>query len=313
MGGDTDTRFYALVSKGFFPSRGSATAAGLGYGTGTAWYKRDATSSLDRALVDSIKTAIRLGYRHLDGAEVYKTEPELGAAIRESGVKRERLFVTTKVITNIQDIERAIDASLQRLGLDYVDLYLIHSPFFAKSDADLQSAWRAMEAVQASGKARSIGVSNFLQPQLEAVLATARVVPAVNQIEYHPYLQHGALLPFMKSKGIQACTYAPLTPVTRAKQVAEEGGRGGLTALDGVLNDLAGRYAVTPGEVLLRWNIQQGSVPITTSGKEARLKQYLAAVGFALTPAEVRRVTDEGGKRHYRAFWRDKFAPDDRS
>jgi diketogulonate reductase-like aldo/keto reductase len=160
-----------------------------------------------------------------------------------------------------------------------------------------------MEKVKESGKARSIGVSNFLQPQLEAVLKGAKIMPSINQIEYHPYLQHGDLIPFQNSKGIATASYGPLTPVTRAKD----------GPLDNVLSGLAEKYGVTNGDILLRWGIDRGAVTITTSAKESRLIEYLRVVRFQLTPAEVEEITRLGEQKHFRAFWTNKFSADDRS
>jgi len=275
----------------------------IGYGTGTAWYKSDPNSASDQNLIDATKKAIELGYYHLDGAEVYNTEPELGAAIKQSKVAREKLFVTTKVITNIEDIPGAIDTSLKKLGLTYINLYLIHAPFFAKDDADLQKKWAQMEEVLASGKAKSIGVSNFLKKDLEVILQTAKVRPAINQIEFHPYLQHGDLLEYHKNKDIRLAAYGPLQPIVKASN-------GPLTPY---LEGVAKKYAVNPGEVLLRWCIDKGVVAITTTSKEQRMSDMLRTLTFNLTPKEIEEISRIGKEHHFRGFWQHKFDKDDRS
>ncbi|KUJ09109.1 putative NAD/NADP-dependent indole-3-acetaldehyde reductase [Mollisia scopiformis] len=276
----------------------------LGYGLGTARYKPDPNSPDDPELVKTVVMAIKAGYYHLDGAEVYGNEKELGTAIKEAGIPREKLYVTTKISgTKVQNTQEAFELSLKKLGLDYVDQYLIHAPYFAKSDADLQAKWADMEAIHASGKTKSIGVSNFLKPELEAILKTAKVVPAINQIEYHPYLQHGDLVDFHRKHKIATSAYGPLTAAVRAKP----------GPLDGTYDQLARKYGVTPGEIALRWVIDQGIVALTTSGSEQRLKGYQKVAQFKLTPKEVEEIAELGKQKHYRGFWKDKFAPDDRS
>lgn len=181
--------------------------------------------------------------------------------------------------------------------------YLIHNPFWANTETELQEAWAAMEKVKASGKARSIGVSNFLKSHLETILKTAKVVPSVNQIEFHPYLQHGDLVPFQESKGIKTVSYTGLAPITHAA--------GG--PLDTLLSTLAKKYGVSESEILLRWSLDRNYVVITTSSKESRLAGYLKALTFKLTPPEIDEISLLGQQKHYRAFWGTHFAPDDRS
>ncbi|KAL2017806.1 hypothetical protein VTK56DRAFT_1669 [Thermocarpiscus australiensis] len=278
----------------------------LGYGLGTANSKRGNDAELDEKIVSDTLTAIKNGYYHLDGAEAYGNERELGAAIARSGVPRSKLFVTTKTSCRPgETIATAFSRSLEKLGLDYVDLYLIHSPFWAGSPAELQEKWAEMEALKEAGRARSIGVSNYLREHLEAVLAVAAHPPAVNQIEYHPYLQHheGGLVEFCREKGIAVEAYAPLAAITRAAP----------GPVDPVYARLAEKYGVSAGEVALRWCLDQGIVAITTSSSEERLRGFLARLPrFRLTAEEIEEIAEKGREKHYRAFWKAKFAEDDR-
>lgn len=154
-----------------------------------------------------------------------------------------------------------------------------------------------------SGKAKAIGVSNYTKAHLEATLKTAKIPPVINQIEFHPYLQHGDLLDYHKENGILTAAYGPITPVTRAA--------GG--PLDSLLAGMAKKYAVTEGDIAIRWAIERGAVTITTSSKESRLTEYLRTVKFHLTPHEVEQISKLGLEKHYRAFWQDKFEKDDRT
>lgn len=179
----------------------------IAYGLGTANFKKGPNKDkIDPKIIADTVTAIKAGYTHLDGADGYSNEEELGRAIREAGVPREQLYVVTKcsdVPPPGESIETAFELSLKKLGVEYVDLYLIHAPYFADGKPDeMQAKWAQMEKIKESGRARSIGVSNFLQGHLETVLQTAKVPPAINQIEFHPYLQHGKLLDFHREKGI---------------------------------------------------------------------------------------------------------------
>lgn len=276
----------------------------LGYGTGTAWYKTGDESKIDQSIIDAVKMATKLGYTHLDGAEMYKTEQELGTGIKESGVEREKLFVTTKVDSgNIHDIEGALQISLKKLQLEYVDLYLIHQPWFAQNDEDIQKAWAQMEAIHAKGLVKSIGVSNFTPAHLNALLKTAKVVPSCNQIEFHPYLQHTELLALHKQHGIATTAYGPLTAATKAAP----------GPLDDYFAALSKKYAVSAAEISLRWCIDQDIVPITTSSKEQRLSDYLRVATFKLTPKEIQEINEIGQQKHYRGFWQKKFEDSDRT
>ena len=179
--------------------------------------------------------------------------------------------------------------------------YLIHEPFSAASDDDLRAAWQAMEAVKEAGLARSIGVSNFLPRHFDAILPGATHKPVVNQVEFHPYLQHHRLIDYHKAHNIATAAYGPLVPITKAAP----------GPLDEYLGALAKKYAVNAAEILLRWCIEQDVVVVTTSAKEQRLSDYLRCFTFKLTPREVEEIKSLGEGKQFRAFGRRWYREDD--
>jgi diketogulonate reductase-like aldo/keto reductase len=224
---------------------------------------------------EAVKTALRLGYRHVDTARIYGNERDVGEGLRASGVPRDQVFVTTKLWNEDQGYDkalRAFDASLDRLGLEYIDLYLIHWPVAGKRE----ESWRALEHLFSEKRARAIGVSNYLVPHLEELFTHAKVAPAVNQIEVHPFLQARETRAFCTSKGIVVEAYSPLTHGTRL--------------LDPVITEVAKRAQRTNAQVLLRWGIQHGMVVLPKSVREARLKENAAVFDFEIGPDDMRRL-----------------------
>jgi len=215
----------------------------------------------------AVTAALKVGYRHVDTARVYGNEADVGAGVRESGVARGEVFVTTKLWNADQGYDaalRAFDASLKRLGLEYVDLYLIHWPVAEKR----LDSWRALERIHAEGRARSIGVSNFLVPHLEELLGKARRVPAVNQIELTPFLQRRETRALCAAHGIVVEAYSPLTHGMRLDHP--------------VVNDVARRLGRSVAQVLLRWGLQHGLVVLPKSTRPARIAENGALFDFAL-------------------------------
>ena len=215
----------------------------------------------------AVREALRVGYRHVDTARIYGNEADVGAGVRGSGLPREQVFVTTKLWNEDQGYDhalRAFDASLQRLGLDYVDLYLLHWPVPGKR----LDSWRALERLHDEKRARSIGVSNFLVPHLEELLASARHAPAVNQIELTPFLQRRDTTAFCRKQGIVVEAYSPLTHGRRLDHP--------------VLADVARRVGRTVAQVLLRWNVQHGNVVLPKSTHPSRIAENARIFDFAL-------------------------------
>ncbi len=226
----------------------------------------------------AVLAAIEAGYRSIDTASLYGNETGVGKAVATCGLAREELFVTTKVWNDDQGYDatlRAFDAGLGRLGLDHVDLYLIHWP---KPSRDRYvDTWRALEKLHADGRARAIGVSNFQRDHLQRLLDETQVVPAVNQIELHPQLPQEPLRRFHAEHGIVTEAWSPL-------------GQGQALAHPLVV-DLAQRHGRTPAQVVLRWHLQLGNVVIPKSTHPARIRENIALFDFALTDADMAALT----------------------
>lgn len=221
---------------------------------------------------DSVKAAIKAGYIGIDTAAAYKNEKSVGEAIRESGANRDDLFITSKVWNGDQGYEEtlaAFDVTMEKLGLDVLDLYLIHWPVEGK----YKDTWRAMEKLYKDGRIRAIGVSNFQPHHLDDLLADAEVVPAVNQVEFHPLLTQNELLDYSAKKGIQVEAWSPLAR--------------GLLFDNEVVKGLGEKYGKSPAQILLRWVLDKGVVVLTRSVKESRIVENADLFDFALTPEDV--------------------------
>ncbi|KAK0430251.1 Aldo/keto reductase [Armillaria borealis] len=241
--------------------------------------------------ISQVDQAISVGFNHFDTAQSYRNETEAGIAIRESGLARNELFITTKYSgLDGLDIKTSIQNSLKNLGVSYVDLYLIHNPRLAVPD--IPTVWKEMEALQAQGQAKrainntfahpSIGVSNFGVNELAVLLASSNITPAANQILLHPYVyaRQSPILDYCQKAGIVIEAYSPLMHVFPVTTLP-----GG--AVDVPVNDLAKKYSVTPDQILLAWTKSKGAVVVTTSSKKSRLEGYLNAGDLELTPEEI--------------------------
>lgn len=223
-------------------------------------------------VINAVKWALESGYRHIDTAAIYKNEEGVGEGIRKSGIEREEIFVVSKVWNSDQGYESTIKAfndSLERLGLDYLDLYLIHWPVAEK----YKETWKALEHLYAEGKVKAIGVSNFLQHHLEDLLSEAQIVPMVNQMEFHPYLVQQELLDFCKKHKIQYEAWSPMM-------------QGKIFEMD-EFKQLAQKYNKTIAQIVLRWDIQKGVVTIPKSSKKERIIANSQIFDFAISKEDM--------------------------
>lgn len=220
-----------------------------------------------------VAQAIETGYRHIDTAASYQNETQVGNAIKNVGIKREELFVTTKLWlqdTNYEGAKAQFERSLNRLQMDYVDLYLIHQPY-----GDVHGAWRAMEELYEAGKIRAIGVSNFTPDRVADLMAFHTVKPAVNQIEVNPFNQQLHAAPWLQSKGIQPEAWAPFAE-----------GRNNLFQHP-VLKGIGDKYGKSIGQVILRWLVQRNIITLAKTVSVERMKENLAVLDFELTSEDM--------------------------
>ncbi|MGW3959504.1 aldo/keto reductase [Amycolatopsis sp. NPDC005003] len=233
----------------------------------------------DDETATAVKAALDAGYRSIDTAAVYGNEKGVGQAIAESGIARDELFVTTKLWNSAQGYDstlKAFDASMAKLGLEQLDLYLIHWPT-PKRDKYLDT-WKAFEKLYADGRVRAIGVSNFQPAHLERLLDAAEVAPTVNQVELHPYLQQRELREFDAKHGIATEAWSPLA-------------KGGSLLGDPVIAELAVKHSRTPAQIVLRWHLQLGNVVIPKSVTPSRIEENFDLFGFTLTEEEMESLT----------------------
>jgi methylglyoxal/glyoxal reductase len=241
---------------------------------------------------NAVNAALAAGYRHVDTARAYRNEADVGAAIRASGIPRREVFVTTKLWNSDHGYDRtlhAIDKSLATLGLEQVDLYLVHWPV----EGLRHDTWRAMEKLLADGKARAIGVSNYTIRHLDELLARAKEPPSVNQVEFSPFLHQRALLAHCRRHGIQLEAYGPLVRGHRLDHP--------------VLVRVARKHGRTPAQVLLRWGLQHDLVVIPKSVHAERIRENADLYSFALDAEDLAALDalDEG----YRTSWDPTAAP----
>ncbi len=229
---------------------------------------------------DLVTTALEVGYRHIDTAEMYGNEVGVGEAVRASGIPREALYVTSKLNNGFHrpdDARRAFDKTMSDIGLDYVDLFLIHWPLPTLYDGDYVSTWRTLAEFVADGRAKSIGVSNFQAAHLDRIVSETGVVPVVNQIEVHPHLGNEAARAASLAHGVLVEAWSPI-------------GRGA-TLTDPTVVAIAKRVGRTPAQVTLRWHIERGDIIFPKSMREERIRENFAIFDFSLSPEDVAAIS----------------------
>jgi diketogulonate reductase-like aldo/keto reductase len=295
----------ALTIQSTIKLNDSNTIPRLGFGV---WQVRSG-----RTTEVAVATALEAGYRHIDTAAAYGNESSVGAAIRASGIRREEIFVTTKLWNDDHgDPEAALDQSLRNLKMDYVDLYLIHFPVRVR-----RRTWPVFEKIRAKGKGRSIGVSNYTIRHMKELLAETETLPAVNQVEIHPYLYQRDLIDLCTAKGIVIEAYSPLTHGQRlndpklvaiAKKYSKNGAAAPVWRHLPLMENLSRPNGVkTTAQVLIRWGLQKGFVVIPKSSNPRRIVENADVFDFELSAADMRAL--DGFDENLRTCWDPTNAP----
>jgi len=230
--------------------------------------------------VEAVSRALEIGYRHLDTAEMYRNERQVGQAVAQSGLDRSEVFITSKLNNGFHrpdDARTAFAGTLEALGSDYVDLFLIHWPLPTLYDGDFVATWQVLEAFHADGRARSIGVSNFNPHHIERLLAETGTVPAVNQIEIHPYLAQDDVRAFDRRHGIATEAWSPIAQ--------------GKVLDDPAISAVAAQVGRTPAQVVLRWHLQRGDIVFPKSVTPARMAENFALFDFELDDQAMAAIT----------------------
>ena len=238
---------------------------------------------------EAVLAALNAGYRHIDTASAYRNEASVGNAIKESNIRRKDIFVTTKLWNDDHgNAEKAFDESLRNLQLDYVDLYLIHYPVPKRNES-----WKILERIYKNGKAKAVGVSNFTIRHLEQLLEKANVAPAVNQVEFHPYLYQNELLDFCNEKGIKLEAYSPLTHGHKLE--------------DQKLARIASKYNKSTAQLLIRWGLQHNLIVLPKSSKRERIMENSLVFDFEISEQDMKKL--DGFNEGLRICWDPTNAP----
>jgi 2,5-diketo-D-gluconate reductase A len=262
----------------------------LGFGTLHVQPDREVTRSNIGKTAEIVGLALRAGYRHIDTAQSYGTERGVGEAIAACGIPREELYLTSKLANGNHrpdDVRRSFDQTLENLGLQQLDLFLIHWPLPTLYDGDYVSTWRAMTELVAGGRLRTAGVSNFQPAHLDRIIAETGIVPAVNQLELHPYFANAAVCAAATRHGIAVEAHSPL-------------GHGGNLLADETITGIAATRGKSNAQVVLRWHVQHGHIVIPKSSRRERMEENLNVFDFELSAEEIATIDaldkSEGGR-----------------